>query len=257
MELADQVIARCRSLAAYTEEPWFTTRTFLSAPMRDVHARLRGWMEEAGLCVWIDDAGNIRGRYEARHPDAPRLYIGSHLDTVPRAGAFDGILGVVLGVALIGALSGRRFGFHIEVIGFSEEEGVRFGVPFIGSRALIGQAGDDLLATRDAQGATVADAIRAFGLDPTRLASARADDAAIGFLEFHIEQGPVLEELCYPVALVDTIAGQSRLSVVFHGEANHAGTTPMRLRRDALAGAAEWVVAVERAAATNPDMFAT
>lgn len=254
MEMADLVMQRCRALAECTEEPGFITRTFLSAPMREVHARVRGWMEEAGMRVSVDNAGNIRGCYEAREQGVPpraarRLYIGSHLDTVPRAGAFDGILGVVLGIALVDSLHGRRLGFHIEVIGFSEEEGVRFGVPFIGSRALIGDLGDDLLPIHDA--------IRAFGLDPSRLASARADDAAIGFLEFHIEQGPVLEDLGYPVALVDAIAGQSRLTAVFHGQANHAGTTPMRLRRDALAGAAEWVVAVERAATKTPGMVAT
>jgi len=243
------VIERCRTLAGFTEEPGFTTRTFLSAPMRQVHARVRSWMEEAGMRVRVDDAGSIRGCYEARTADAPRLYIGSHLDTVPRAGAFDGILGVVMGIALVGGLHGRRFGFHIEVIGFSDEEGVRFGVPFIGSRALVGDLGEDLVAIREA--------IREFGLDPARLGLACADDAAIGFVEFHIEQGPVLEELGYPVGLVDAIAGQSRLTVVFHGKANHAGTTPMGLRRDALAGAAEWVVAVERTASRIAGMVAT
>ena len=150
MEMADQVMERCRALAAHTEEPGFTTRTFLSAPMRQVHASVGGWMEEAAMRVSVDAAGNIRGSYAARDPDGPRLYIGSHLDTVPRAGAFDGILGVVMGIALVAELRGRRLSYHIEVIGFSEEEGVRFGVPFIGSRALIGEVDEDLLATRDA-----------------------------------------------------------------------------------------------------------
>jgi allantoate deiminase len=154
-----------------------------------------------------------------------------------------------MGIALIAGLRGRRFGFHIEVIGFSEEEGVRFGVPFIGSRALVGDLGEDLPAIHNA--------IREFGLDPTRLELARADDAAIGFLEIHIEQGPVLEQLGHPVGLVGAIAGQSRLTAVFHGKANHAGTTPMGLRRDALAGAAEWVLAVERTAASTAGMVAT
>src|SRR5947199_124981 len=158
LAMAREVVERCRALAQCSEEPGFTTRTFLSEPMREVHARLRGWMEQAGMRTGVDAAGNLRGFYSATCADAKCLYIGSHLDTVPRAGAFDGVLGVVLGVALIGALAGRRFGFDIEVIGFSEEEGVRFGVPFIGSRALIGQVCEDLLAIRDAQGATLAEA---------------------------------------------------------------------------------------------------
>jgi allantoate deiminase len=245
-----KVIGRCRLLAELTEEPGFTTRTFLSQPMHQVHAHIRGWMEQAGMTVTIDHAGNIRGVYSASRSNAPRLFIGSHLDTVPHAGAFDGILGVVLGVALVEKLAGRRLPFAIEVIGFSEEEGVRFGVPFIGSRALIGDIDDGLLAT-------IADAVRAFGLDPTRIGEARADGNALGYLELHIEQGPVLESIDLPLGLVDAISGQSRLDVVFEGRANHAGTTPMNLRRDALAGATEWIAAVEREARAVPGAVAT
>src|SRR3954463_253418 len=156
METGERVIERCRTLAAFTEEPGFITRTFLSAPMRDVHACLREWMEEAGMGVRVDDAGNIRGCYAARTLGAPRLYIGSHLDTVPRAGAFDGILGVVMGIALVELLGGRRLPFAIEIVGFSEEEGVRFGVPFIGSRAFAGCFDGALLERRDANGHSVA-----------------------------------------------------------------------------------------------------
>jgi allantoate deiminase len=244
------VIGRCRLLAELTEEPGFTTRTFLSEPMHAVHAQLRGWMEQAGMSVSIDHAGNLRGFYPSAHPAAPRLFIGSHLDTVPRAGAFDGILGVVLGVTLVKRLGGRKLPFAIEVIGFSEEEGVRFGVPFIGSRALIGDVDDQLLAT-------IADAIAAFGLDPKRIDEARAGDDALGYLEFHIEQGPVLESLNLPLGIVQTISGQSRLDVIFEGRANHAGTTPMNHRQDALAGAAEWINAVEREARAVPGAVAT
>jgi allantoate deiminase len=244
------VIERCRVLAQFSEEPGATTRTFLSEPMHAVHAHLRDWMEVAGMSVSVDHAGNLRGVYPSNRPDAPRLFIGSHLDTVPRAGAFDGILGVVLGVALIERLDGHRLPFGIEVIGFSEEEGVRFGVPFIGSRALIGDVDDQLLAM-------IADAITAFGLDPKRIHEARASDDTLGYLEFHIEQGPVLESLDLPLGIVETIAGQSRLDVLFEGQANHAGTTPMNLRRDALAGAAEWIGAVEREARAVPGAVAT
>lgn len=244
------VIARCRLLAEATEEPGFITRTFLSDPMHAVHAHLGEWMEQAGMSVGLDHAGNLRGLYAAAEPSAPRLYIGSHLDTVPHAGAFDGILGVVLGVALIERLNRRRLSFEIEVIGFSEEEGVRFGVPFIGSRAFIGDIDGALLAR-------IADAIAAFELDPARIGEARCKDNAIGYLEFHIEQGPVLESLDLPLGIVDAIAGQSRLEVTLEGQANHAGTTPMHLRRDALAGAAEWIAAVEREACSVPGAVAT
>jgi allantoate deiminase len=246
----NDVVARCRLLAEATEEPGFITRTFLSEPMHAVHAHLRGWMERAGISVVVDHSGNLRGVYPSNRPGAPRLFIGSHLDTVPRAGAFDGILGVVLGVALIERLGGRRLPFAIEVIGFSEEEGVRFGVPFIGSRAFIGDIDDQLLTT-------IADAVAAFGLDPQRINEARAGDDALGYLEFHIEQGPVLENLGLPLGIVETISGQRRLDVLFEGQANHAGTTPMNLRHDALAGASEWIGTVEREARAVPGAVAT
>jgi allantoate deiminase len=254
---AAAVVQRCRLLAGCSEQPDATTRTFLSAPMREVHAHVMQWMTAAGMTVRVDAAGNIRGLYAAASSAAPRLFIGSHLDTVPRAGAFDGVLGVVLAIALVDALSGRRLPFAIEVVGFSEEEGVRFGLPFIGSRALAGTLDADALARCDAAGVTVADAIRAFGLDPGRIAEARAGDDAVGYLEFHIEQGPVLESRGRQVGVVSAIAGQSRLAFTFTGSANHAGTTPMDVRRDALAAAAEWVVAVEKTAAGTEGLVAT
>lgn len=253
----EDVISRCHLLAEFTQEPGFITRTFLSEPMHAVHANLRAWMERAGMSVAIDQAGNLRGVYPSIRPSSARLFIGSHLDTVPRAGAFDGILGVVLGIALIENLGGRRLPFAIEVIGFSEEEGVRFGVPFIGSRALIRDVDDELLARSDAAGISVREAIAAFGLDPSRIGEARFGDDAIGYLEFHIEQGPILESLYLPLGVVEAIVGQSRQDVVFEGQANHAGTTPMHLRRDALAGAAEWIAAVEREARAIPGAVAT
>src|SRR5581483_8989014 len=172
---AEQAIERCRTLAQLTEEPGFTTRTFLSEPMRDVHRTVSQWMTSAGMDVTVDAAGNIRGVYAAAHPDARRLYIGSHLDTVPRAGAFDGVLGVMMGLALIELLRPRRLNFAIELVGFSEEEGVRFRVPFIGSRALAGTGlSEILLRQKDVAGITSAEAIRAYGLDPDRVADAQA-----------------------------------------------------------------------------------
>ena len=225
--------------------------------MRDCHRELAGWMEPLGADVQVDAAGNFRGVLPAAQPNAPRLLIGSHLDTVPNAGAYDGVLGVVLAIALLEELRGRRLPFGIEVVAFSEEEGVRFGIPFIGSRALVGRLDQELLDTRDAQGISVQEAIESFGLNPEKLPQAELESNTLGYLEFHIEQGPVLEKLNLPLALVEAIAGQSRLEFTFLGRANHAGTTPMHLRCDALAGAAEWIGTVERVAQGVPGLVAT
>ena len=214
-------------------------------------------MKPLGARVRVDAAGNLRGIYPAAHPGAPNLLIGSHLDTVPDAGAYDGILGVVLGVALLEELHGRRFPFGIEVVGFSEEEGVRFGTPFIGSRAVVGRLDSELLNIRDAQGTSVREAIETFGLKPDEISKTALESGTLGYVEFHIEQGPVLEKLSQPLAAVEAIAGQRRLEFTFVGRANHAGTTPMYFRRDAIAGAAEWIGVVERLAGDTADLVAT
>ncbi len=250
---AEECIARCRVLALYTEEPGFTTRTFLAPSMHQVHRDLTGWMRSSGMTVRVDGVGNLRACYAAAHVGAPVLCIGSHLDTVPRAGAFDGILGVVMGVKLIELLGRRRLPFAIEVVGFSEEEGVRFGLPFIGSRAFIGELDPSLLLKCDENGVSVADAIRDFGLTGVE----QLEERAAAYLEFHIEQGPVLESLGMPLSVVVAIAGQTRVRLTFEGRAGHAGTTPMTLRRDALACAAEWMNEVETYAANTMGMVAT
>ncbi|HEY6413751.1 MAG TPA: allantoate amidohydrolase [Edaphobacter sp.] len=252
---AERIIARCREIASFTEVPGETTRTFLSPPMHQVHALLRLWMEAAGMTVHIDPIGNLRGLHSGLTPNAPRLLIASHLDTVPNAGAFDGILGVVLGLAVIEELRGQRLPFAIEVIGFSEEEGIRFSKPFLGSLALIGALDAETLARTDKDGTTIAEAIRNFGLNPDDLPAASLSSEAFAYLEFHIEQGPTLESESQPLGIVAAIAGQTRLQLTFTGHANHAGTTPMHLRRDAMAAAAEWITAVERYAKAQTDLF--
>lgn len=214
-------------------------------------------MEAAGAKVRIDAAGNVRGFYAGTESKAPQLLLGSHLDTVPNAGAYDGVLGVVLAVALLDALNGRQLPFGIEIVGFSEEEGVRFGTPFIGSRALTGRLGEKLLARKDPRGISVRKAIEEFGLNPREIPLAALGADILGYVEFHIEQGPVLETMKRPLGVVDAIAGQSRLEFTFVGRANHAGTTPMHLRHDAIAGAAEWITAVEREANKVPGLVAT
>jgi allantoate deiminase len=262
LEQAGEVIRWCRQLARLSEDRNSITRTCLSKPMRDVHTALAAWMARVGMTVRVDAIGNIRGVYPPQLSPlplaaAPRFYIGSHLDTVPNAGAFDGVLGTVLAIALVELLEERRFPFAIEVVGFSDEEGVRFGVPFLGSRALAGAFDTALLDRLDSAGRSLRDAIRHFGLDPNRIADAQAPANALGYLEFHIEQGPVLENLNLPLAVVDVISGQSRAELTFEGAAAHAGTTPMRIRKDALACAAEWIAAVEREALTTSGLVAT
>ncbi len=254
---AKTAIERCRKLANFSQDRGSTRRTFLSPPMRDCHREIAGWLERVGAEVRIDAAGNLRGIYAAADANAPRLLIGSHLDTVPNAGAFDGILGVVLGVALVEALEGKRLPFGIEVVGFSEEEGQRFGTPFIGSRALVGRLDDELLSRKDENGVCVRQAIQDFGLDPREIPDAAVKDGSLGYVEFHIEQGPVLDGLERPLGVVEAIAGQSRLEFVFIGSVNHAGTTPMNQRHDAIAAAAEWITAVEREANRVQDLVAT
>jgi allantoate deiminase len=225
--------------------------------MRDCHREISRWLKPLGAQVRVDAAGNLRGVYAAVQPNAPRLLIGSHLDTVPNAGAYDGVLGVVIAVALLEQLQGRKLPFAIEVVGFSEEEGVRFGTPFIGSRALVGRLDEKLLDVRDTQGISVRQAIANFDLNPQEISRAELHNDTLGYVEFHIEQGPVLDSLKQPLAAVETIAGQTRLEFTFLGRANHAGTTPMHLRRDAVAGAAEWITTVERATQTVPGLVAT
>jgi allantoate deiminase len=235
-----EIIRRCRLLAQQTEEPGHITRTYLSPPMHEVHRLVRSWMEAAGMTTRVDAVGNLRGVYG----DGPRLMMASHLDTVPHAGAFDGILGVMIAIALVE----QRPPCAVEVAAFAEEEGGRFGVPLIGSRALVG---DPVMEEG------VLAAIREFGLDPARIPEAVLDREVKAYLEFHIEQGPVLESLGAPVGVVEAIVGISRWDVRFEGKANHAGTTPMDMRRDALACAAEWIGLVEHVAEGTPGLVAT
>lgn len=256
-QLARRVLRRCAVLARLSEEPGRLTRTFLSPPVREVHRRVGRWMAAAGMQVRVDAAGNLIGRYPAAREPAPALLIGSHLDTVPGAGAYDGVLGVMVGIA-VEALGGQKLPFAVEVVGFSEEEGVRFGVPFLGSRTLAGRFDPDLLAVHDAAGVSVADAIRAFGLDPDAIGTCSyAGRPVLGYLEVHIEQGPVLEERGRALAAVEAIAGQERAELRVAGQAGHAGTTPMHRRRDALLGAAEVALAAEAEARATPGLVAT
>ena len=254
---AQRAIAECLRIAAMTEEPGRITRRFLTPPMHDVHALLTARMAAIGMTVHVDAAGNLRGLWQPANGSERRLILGSHVDTVPDAGAYDGVLGVTLALEWVGLARELNFPLAIEVVAFSEEEGVRFGVPFIGSRAVAGRFDSSLLALKDPEGVTVEASIRAFGLDASRIEEAVASTNAFAFVEIHIEQGPVLEAENLSVAAVTAIVGQTRMSLTFTGHANHAGTTPMHLRRDALAGAAEWIAGVEALAKSTNGLVAT
>ena len=256
-ERARRAIAECCRIAAMSEEQDRTTRRFLTLPVRAVHTFLRGRMEALGMTVSVDAAGNLRGLWRPPGARIRRLILGSHIDTVPNAGAFDGVLGVTLALECVEIAQELELPLPIEIIAFSEEEGVRFGVPFIGSRAAAGRFDAALLKLEDAGGVTLEGAIRAFGLDPGEIGKAAIGENALGFFEVHIEQGPVLEAEDLRVAAVTAIVGQTRHTLTWTGHANHAGTTPMHLRRDALAGAAEWIAAVESLAQRTEGLVAT
>ncbi len=227
-------------------------------------------MAAAGMTVGRDAIGNVIGRLEGAglrtssgHPDGAgtrTLLIGSHLDTVRDAGRYDGMLGVLVGIACLERLrdAGRELPYAVEVLGFADEEGVRYGTAYLGSSVVAGRFDPAALERRDADGVTMADALRAFGGDAIGLACGRRDPASVlGYVEVHIEQGPLLEAENVPLGIVSAIAGQTRATVTFEGEAGHAGTVPMALRRDALCAAAEWITAVEAIARGEGGLVAT
>ncbi len=257
-DLARAVMERCDLLGTCSEDPGRITRPFASDAMRRAQNYVHEWMRRAGMQVRRDNIGNLRGRYEGAGP--PTLLLGSHLDSVRDAGKYDGPLGVLVAIAAMQRLhdADRRLPFAIEVLVFADEEGLRYGSTYLGSRALAGQLEARDLALTDADGITMASAIESFGGEPARVADdRRTSDDLLGYCEVHIEQGPILEARGLPVGIVWAIAGQSRFEIVFSGEAGHAGTVPMDRRRDALTGAAEMVLAVEATATTQQGLVAT
>jgi allantoate deiminase len=244
--------AMLAELGAISAEPGRLVRLFLSPEHRRAADRVAVWMREAGMEVSEDALGTVRGHF--RPERKRRLLVGSHIDTVIDAGRYDGPLGVVAGILAVAELqrSGATLPFGIDVLAFGDEEGSRFPDTLTTSRACAGVFDPAMLAAADRDGMTLADAIRAYGKNPDTIAAAAYDrDAVAGYIEVHIEQGPVLEAEDRPLGVVTGIVGQSRMRVGVTGEAGHAGTVPMRLRRDALAGAAELILAAERIARDN------
>ena len=260
MNPARLVLQRCDELAAVSDEPGNITRVFASPAMRRANERVAGWMREGGMKTRVDAVGNLIGRYDGDKPNAKILLLGSHLDTVRNAGKFDGPLGVILAIACVERFHRQkiRLPFAVEVIGFADEEGVRYQTAYLGSKALAGCFDQKDLRRKDANGVSMAEAIKRFGGNPAKLKSARLDPKKLlGYIEAHIEQGPVLEASHLALGVVNAIAGQTRARISFGGCAGHAGTTPMNLRKDALCAAAEFILAVEARAKGTGGLVAT
>lgn len=244
-----EIVTRIEALAKISEAPDALTRIYLTPEHRAASDQLLVWMREAGMAAHMDAIGNVVGRYEGARAGLPCLMLGSHYDTVRNAGKWDGPLGIITAISCVVEFNrrGRRFPFAIEVIGFADEEGVRFGSTLLGSRAIAGTFDERALETVDRCGVSMREALRAFGLDPDSIKNAaRRKGDVLGYIELHIEQGPVLEALNLPVGVVTAISGASRFIIHLDGMAGHAGTVPMDRRRDALAGAAECILMIER-----------
>lgn len=243
LDWADQ-LARC------SDSPDYLCRTYLSAEHRAANDQVAAWMRQLDMATWEDAAGNLWGRCEGRQA-GPALVMGSHLDTVRDAGRYDGMLGVLVPLMALQELhaAGEQPAMPVELVGFADEEGTRFGTTLLGSRAVTGRWDSAWHDIRDAEGVSLAEALVAFGLNPERMHEAARDPADLAaYIELHIEQGPVLEDQGLPMGVVTSINGARRLRLTITGQAGHAGTVPMALRRDALMGAAEIMAAMEQRA---------
>ncbi len=246
---ACQVMDRAQQLAQISESEGMLTRTYLSKSHLQANKLVGHWMEQAGMSVWQDAVGNICGRYEGQQLEAEAILLGSHLDTVRNAGSYDGMLGVLVAIEVVASLhrQQQRLNNAIEIIGFADEEGVRFGVTLIGSRAVSGSFPSQWLDITDNQGISMATALAQAGFDPSAIPQARRSvEHFCAYLELHIEQGPCLEQAGLALGVVQAINGARRLHCHFTGKAGHAGTVPMTARQDALSAAAEWIVFIEQ-----------
>jgi allantoate deiminase len=255
-----RIMRRCDELAANSAPGSGVTRLYLSREHKAAIDLVSGWMREAGMEVHVDAAANIVGCYHAAAGAGPYLILGSHIDSVIEAGKYDGPLGVVCAIDRVAVLNGngRRLPFGIEVLAFGDEEGTRFRTTLVGSSAVSGSFEPKVLDAPDANGTSLAEAMRAFGLDPALIPSAAHDrNNALAYIEVHIEQGPVLEQEDLPIGIVTAISGQTRQLVTLRSQPNHAGTVPMRWRHDPFLAGAEIALAAERLAAALSDAVAT
>lgn len=260
MNDAQKIRRRLDQLARISDEPGGITRLFGSPAMRRANELVGRWMRAAGMKTRVDAVGNLIGHYAGKTPAAKILLLGSHLDTVRRAGKFDGPLGIMLAVACVEHCQRRkiRLPYALEIIGFADEEGVRYQTACLGSQAITGHFDPRHFKRVDARGISLAAAIKQFGGNPARIKSARLDQKRLlGYVEAHIEQGPVLEKKNLALGVVTGIVGQTRVRLHFIGRAGHAGTVPMQLRRDALCAAAEFILAAENLAHKTAGLVAT
>ncbi|MEP7374478.1 MAG: allantoate amidohydrolase [Chitinophagaceae bacterium] len=254
LQRANRILQKIDELASISEDEGCITRTFGTKAFIEGRNKVEQWMKEAGLQTRADNIGNIRGRLLSKKINAKTFVIASHIDTIINAGRFDGPMGVLMGLDLIEQIiqAKTELPFHVELIGFSDEEGCRFHTTYLGSKIVGGSFDNTTLHTKDADGISLSEVIKEIGGDVNKLSKdAIAGEDWLGYFEIHIEQGPVLYEKNIPVGIVTAIAGQCRIGIVFNGEAGHAGTVPMDMRKDALAAAAEFVLATEKFATAN------
>ncbi|MFT2099095.1 allantoate amidohydrolase [Marinomonas sp. 2405UD66-6] len=250
-KLAQQVMSRCDELGQISQSDENLDRRYLTPEHKQANQLVGEWMSQAGMKTWQDEAGNLWGRLESSTPNAPRYLLGSHLDTVPNGGKYDGMLGVLAPISLIHYFNeqGVELPFHLELVGFGDEEGTRFRSTLLGSRALTGKWPQEWAELVDEDEITLREALTNFGLDFDAIPNATiSTDDLLGYLELHIEQGPVLEDEDLPVGVVSAIAGAKRFEMNIKGMAGHAGTVPMPLRQDALCAASEMILVIERIA---------
>ncbi|MGG9971658.1 allantoate amidohydrolase [Ferruginibacter sp. SUN002] len=254
LQRAEKIVDRINELAAISEDSSCVTRTYGTPSFVEGSKKVLTWMNEAGLQTHIDNIGNVRGKLVSKKAGAKTFVIASHIDTVVNAGKFDGPLGVIMGIDLVEHIKNTDIDFNIEIIAFSDEEGVRFHTTFLGSNVVTGNFDTVLLNKKDANGILLREVITSNGGNPNQLVQdAIPKESWLGYYEMHIEQGPVLYEKNIPAAVVTAIAGQKRIEVALAGFAGHAGTVPMDMRQDALAAAAVCILAIERFGLENKD----
>lgn len=247
-QAGNRVMTRSDELASISETQGQLTRVYLSPEHLRANQQVAEWMQAAGMRTWQDEVGNICGRYEGQTANAPAILLGSHLDSVRNAGRYDGPLGVLTAIETVSWLHQQniRLPVAVEVVGFADEEGTRFGITLLGSKGITGRWPESWANHPDAKGITVAQAMQACGLDVAKIGqAARRPEEIAAYLELHIEQGPCLEDAGLALGVVTAINGARRLNCRFTGLAGHAGTVPMTHRKDALAAAAEWMVFIE------------
>jgi allantoate deiminase len=256
LQRPQRIVERIKELATISEDEKGITRTFGTKAFVEGRDKVQSWMQQAGLVSRIDSIGNVRGILKSNHPNPKTFIIASHIDTVVNAGKWDGPLGVLMGLDLIEQLIRRKtlLPFNVELIAFSDEEGVRYHTTYLGSKVVAGSFDMGLLEKKDASGINLKEAIEEMGCDIDNLQKdAISQKDCLGYFEIHIEQGPVLYEKNIPVAIVTAIAGQRRIEIIFKGMAGHAGTVPMDMRKDALCCAAEFILETEKYAVENKD----